>query len=185
VVQVNWKAAATVVTGATALAGWLSTPSASHTTPPRAAAARTRAADATAASHAANIEEQSLRLAARLRPAGSFTVPQRDPFHFVVSRPAPARATASGRRSATAVVPAAMAVEPPPFPYRLSGVATDSVEGQPVRTAVLAGGDTGLVLVKAGDMVEGVYRVDTVDENAVQITDTRDGRTVRVTFTTP
>jgi hypothetical protein len=185
VVQVNWKAAATAVTGVTALAGWLSTPSASHTaSPPRAASARTQAAAANVATHAANIEEQSLRLAARLRPSGSFTVPQRNPFHFVAAKPAPPRTTIRRNTAAIASVPAAP-VEPPPFPYRLSGVATDRVEGQPARTAVLAGGDTGLVLAKAGDMIEGVYRVDAVDETAVQITDTRDGRTVRLTFATP
>ncbi len=54
------------------------------------------------ASHAATIEEQSMRLAARLRPTGSFAQPQRDPFHFGARNLVPARAAASSRARAAA-----------------------------------------------------------------------------------
>ena len=77
------------------------------------------------------------------------------------------------------------AIEPPPFPYRLSGVASDVVDGQAVRTAVLSGGASGLVLVVAGDIVGDIYRVGRIDETAVELTDSRDGRLVRLTFATP
>jgi hypothetical protein len=187
VVQVNWKAAATVVTGATALAGWLTTPSSPQApVRPRAMAAQTRPLASRDVAHAAAIEEQSLRLAARLRPGGSYAQPQRDPFHFGARNPAPSRATASRRARVVAEAPASVAaVEPPPFPYRLSGLASDTVDGRPTRTAVLSGGDTGLVLAASGDVVGGVYRVDRIDETAVELTDTRDGLVVRLTFTTP
>jgi len=196
VIQVNWKAAATVVTGATALAGWLTSPSPSQTPlRPRAAAAQVRAPvdsrstassrDASAA-HAATIEEQSKRLAARLRPTGSFAQPQRDPFHFGARNLVPVQAVAPGRVPAGAEpVAGPAAIEAPPFPYRLSGVASEVVDGQAVRTAVLSGGASGLVLAMAGDMVGDTYRVDRIDEAAVELTDSRDGRVVRLTFATP
>jgi hypothetical protein len=175
------------VTGATALAGWLSSPSPTPTpVRPRAAAAQARPVASREVSHAATIEEQSLRLAARLRPTASFTVPERDPVHFATRKPASARAAASSRTGVAAAAPAAAAaVEPPPFPYRLSGVASDLVEGRPARTAVLSGGETGLVLAATGDVVGGVYRVGRIDDTAVELTDTRDGRVVRLSFTTP
>ena len=188
-IPVNRKAAATVVTGATALAGWLTSPSPSPTpVRPRAAAAQVRVPPSQDASpaHAATIEEQSKRLAARLRPTGSFAQPERDPFHFGVRNLVPARASAPGGvRDVAAAVAGPAAVEPPPFPYRLSGMASDMVDGQPVRTAVLSGGTSGLVLAVAGDIVGDVYRVDRVDEAAVELTDSRDGRVVRLTFAAP
>ena len=186
-VQVNWKAAATVVTGATALAGWLTTPSASPApVHPRARTAQARPLSSHDAALAKTIDEQSRRLAARLRPDASFAQPQRDPFHFVARTQARSRAAAASRPRVAAPVPvSAAAVEPPPFPYRLSGVASDTVEGRTSRTAVLSGGDTGLVLAASGDVVGGVYRVDRIDETAVELTDTRDGRVVRLAFTTP
>ena len=194
-IQVNWKAAATVVTGATALAGWLTSPSPSQTPLlPRATAQvrvpvnsrLTASSHDASASHAATIAEQSMRLAARLRPTGSFAQPQRDPFHFGARNLVPARAPSSSRTRAAAepVVPSG-SVEPPPFPYRLSGVASDVVDGQPVRTAVLSGGASGLVLVVAGDIVGEIYRVGRIDDTAVELTDSRDGRLVRLTFAAP
>ena len=59
------------------------------------------------------------------------------------------------------------------------------MDGQAVRTAVLSGGASGLVLAMAGDMVGDIYRVDRIDEAAVELTDSRDGRVVRLTFATP
>ena len=190
-IQVNWKTtAATVITGATALAGWLTSPSTSPTPlQPRATAAQVRVPPSrdAAREQAATIERQSMLLAARLRPAGSFAQPERDPFHFGARNLAPARTAAPGgvRVGAAQAIATPAAVEPPPFPYRLSGVASDVVDGQPVRTAVLSGGASGLVLAVAGDVVGDFYRVDRIDEAAVELTDSRDGRAVRLTFKKP
>jgi hypothetical protein len=188
VIQVNRKAAATVVTGATALAGWLTSPSPSQTplrAPTAAAQVRAPAAHDASESHAATIEEQSKRLAARLRPTGSFARPERDPFHFGVRNLVPPRASVPDRvRAGATAVAGPATVEASAFPYRLSGVASDVVDGLPVRTAVLSGGTSGLVLAVAGDVVGDVYRVDRVDEGAVELTDSRDGRVVRLTFAT-
>src|SRR5688572_2937962 len=127
-----------------------------------------------------------MRLAARLRPTGSFAQPHRDPFHFGSRNLVPARAAASSRsRAAEETIGSPAAVEPPPFPYRLSGVASDVVDGQPVRTAVLSGGASGLVLVVTGDIVGETYRVGRIDEAAVELTDSRDGSLMRLTFATP
>ena len=190
-IQVNWKTtAATVVTGATALASWLASPATSPApVHPRTTAAQVRvpASHDAARGQAATIEQQSMRLAARLRPVGSFAQPERDPFHFGARNLAPARAAAPARTrtGADEAIAAAVAVEPPPFPYRLSGVASDVVDGQPVRTAVLSGGATGLLLAVAGDVVGNFYRVDRIEEAAVELTDSRDGRAVRLTFKKP
>ena len=190
-IQVNWKTtAATVVTGATALAGWLTSPSTSPVPlHPRTTAAQVRLPPShdAARGEAATIEQQSMRLAARLRPVSSFAQPERDPFHFGARNLAPARTAAPAhvRSGVDEAIPAAAAVEPPPFPYRLSGVASDVVDGQPVRTAVLSGGASGLVLAVAGDVVGNFYHVDRIDEAAVELTDSRDGRAVRLTFKKP
>jgi hypothetical protein len=137
--------------------------------------------------HAAAIEEQSLRLAARLRPDAAFTQPQRDPFHFGAPRHAGPGGTGHTRTAATTPAePAAVAaVEAAPFPYRLSGTASDTVDGQVARTAVLSGGATGLVLAVVGDTVGAVYRVARIDEAAVELTDTRDGHAITLTLATP
>jgi hypothetical protein len=190
VIQVNWKTtAATVVTGATALAGWLTSPSPSPAPlQTRATSAQVRVPPSHDASRgqAATLEQQSMRLAARLRPVGSFAQPERDPFHFGARNLVPAPAAAPARaRAGAGEASAAAAVEPPPFPYRLSGVASDVVDGQPVHTAVLSGGASGLVLAVAGDVVGNFYRVNRIEEATVELTDSRDGRVVRLTFKKP
>ncbi len=183
--HVNWKAAATVVTGATALAGWLTSPSPAQapvSARARSAQVRPRAVQ----DHGATIEKQSLRLATRLRPAAAFTQPQRDPFHFGARRNVGSASGPAARRAPAAVTtPAAIAAQAPPFPYRLSGVASDTTADRLVRTAVLAGGVTGLVLAVVGETVDSIYRVERIDEAAVVLTDTRDGRAVTLTLATP
>ena len=170
--QLNWKAAATVVTGATALAGWLATPSAPAREVTRSSASARRELVTT------SLQAEASKLAARLRPASAYAEPHRNPFRFPPAAPA--------RRAAAAVVsaPAAVAVPPPApvFPFRLTGMATDGSTGTIVRTAVLSGGASGLVLAKVGDVVGGVYRVERIDEDALDLVDVRDNRTIRLTL---
>ena len=170
VLQLNWKAAATVVTGATALAGWLATPASPARGTARSAGAR-RSAPVTV-----SLEQEAARLAVRNRAATAFERPGRNPFQFSAA-PAPAK-----RRSVAEATVAASAVpQAPVFPFRLTGMARDDSSGTTVRTAILSSA-SGLVLARAGDIVAESYRIERIDDDAVEVVDVRDGRAIRLTF---
>ena len=69
----------------------------------------------------------------------------------------------------------------PVFPFRLTGMARDDSSGTPVRTAILSSA-TALVLARVGDIVAESYRIERVDDDAVDVVDVRDGRVIRLTF---
>lgn len=167
--QLNWKSAATVATGATALAGWLVTPAAPAHDAPRAAVAPRAPATR-------SLEQEAARLGARIRATAAFEQPHRDPFRF--PPPAP---PASARRADAPLAAAAAAPLPPAvpvFPFRLTGVAIDGA----VHTAVLSSDSLGLALARPGDLVAGSYRVERVEDDAVDLVDTRDGAALRLTL---
>jgi len=169
--QLNWKAAATVATGATALAGWLATPAAPARNAARSAAAP-RSAPVTV-----SLEQEAARLAVRNRAAAAFEQPTRNLFRFP--------AVAPTRRAAAATAAAAVAKSAVPqasvFPFRLTGMARDDSSGTPVRTAILSS-TTALVLARVGDIVAESYRIERVDDDGVDVVDVRDGRVIRLTF---
>ena len=170
--QLNWKGAATVATGATAIAGWLATPPAPAREPARTAAAA-RPAPATV-----SLEHEAERLAARIRATTAYQQPNRNPFRFPAV--APTRRTAAETQAAG---PAAPVVAPEPvFPFRLAGTASDPADGATVRTAVLSSDTLGLALARVGDVVAGSYRVERIDDDAVEVVDVRDGRVIRLTL---
>lgn len=165
--------AATVATGATALAGWLSSPS----EPAAQQAVRSRAARPVAA--ATSIEEQATRLGNRLRSTVSFNPPQRNPFRYQPEAPPPRPTeTATALTTAEAAQPAAAE----PFPFRLSGTARDGAPEAPVWTAILAGGTSGVVLARVGDTVGNAYRLESVTDTTADLVDLRDGRTIQLTL---
>jgi hypothetical protein len=171
VLQLNWKASATVITGATALAGWLATP-----TPPAPEPTRT-AAQRPTASRTVSLEEEAARLAARIRAATAFQQPSRNLFRFPASAPTrPATVAEPAAAVAAPVVPAE-----PVFPFRLAGTASDSATGTTVRTAVLSGDTVGLVLAGVGDVVAN-YRIEGIDDSGVDVVDVRDGRAIRLSL---
>jgi hypothetical protein len=87
----------------------------------------------------------------------------RNPFRFAVRpRAVPLSAKAPGT---TDPPPPAL---PPPFPFTLSGMAADTVDGQPQRTAILTAG-SDIIFARAGDRV-GSYTVTRVDESGVDLT---------------
>ena len=169
--QSHWKGAVTVVTGATALAGWLATPPAPAREPARTTKA-SRPAPATV-----SLEHEAARLAARIRATAAYEEPNRNPFRFPAV--APVRRTAAPEAEAASaaapVVPAA-----PVFPFRLTGMASDAATGTTVRTAVLSSNTLGLVLAAVGDVVAGSYRIEQIDDDGVDVVDTRDGRVIRL-----
>jgi hypothetical protein len=171
VLQLNWKAAATVVTGATALAGWLATPPAPARETTRAAAAP-RSAPATV-----SLEHEAARLAARIRATATFEQPSRNPFRF----PAVAPIQRAAAVEALAASPSAPVVPAEPvFPFRLTGTASDASSGTAIRTAVLSGSTLGLVLAGVGEVVAGNYRIERIDDDGVDVVDVRDGRVIRL-----
>lgn len=171
----NWKWTA-AVTGATALAGWLASPPLQSTAPGTAAARTESAQTAMQAAVVSDIEEQASRLATRLRPAAAAPVPGRNLFQFG-ARPVARRA------AVLAVQPASAPVEPArvPFPFRLTGVATDVVDGVARYTAVLSG-PQGVVLAQGGDMAAPDYRVVSVAEDGVELLRVSDGASERFTL---
>jgi hypothetical protein len=172
VLQLNWKAAATVATGATALAGWLATPP-----PPPREAARTTTAQRPAPD-ALSLEHEATRLAARIKATAAYEQPSRNPFRFPVVAPTPRAAVAEPAAvTSTPVVPAA-----PVFPFRLAGTASDTATGATIWTAVLSSETFGLVLAGVGDVVAGNYRIDGIDDGGVDVVDVRDGRTIRLSL---
>src|SRR5688572_29184709 len=168
--QLKWKAAATVATGVTALAGWLATPAAPARGTARSAGAP-RSAPVTV-----SLEQEAARLAVGNRAATAFERPNRNPFQFSVA-PAPARR----RVVAEATVAESTVPQAPVFPFRLTGMARDDSSGTPVRTAILSS-TTALVLARVGDTVADSYRIDRVDDDGVDVVDVRDGRVIRLTL---
>ncbi len=178
--QLNWKAAATMVTGATALVGWLASPS-----EPAARRATARSATRSAAPASTvvttSIEEQATRLGNRIRPSVTFDAPQRNPFRYQPVAPPPRPVAAISEAAAQAAQP----VVPEPFPFRLSGTARDGTSEAPVWTAILAGGTAGLVLAHVGDTLGSVYKIESVTDTSVVVVDLRDSRTIQLTLPAP
>jgi hypothetical protein len=172
VLQLNWKAAATVATGATALAGWLVTPAAPARSVAPAAARRP-------APMTVSLEQEAARLAARNRAAEAYEQPTRNPFRFQAV--APTRRVAAAATTAAAVAESAVP-QAPVFPFRLTGIASDDSTGTRVSTAVLSSGALGLVLARVGDVVADSYRIERIEDDAVEAVDARDGRVIRLTL---
>jgi hypothetical protein len=127
VLQLNWKAAATVATGATAIAGWLATP------PPPAREPARSAAQRPAVPAPVSLEHEASRLAARIRATTAFAEPNRNPFQFQAV--APTRRTVAAD-AAISAPDAPVGPVAPVFPFRLTGTASDASSGTTVRTAV-------------------------------------------------
>ena len=145
--------------------------------PDRAAA--TRPAASAAAGVPADIQEQAQRLQARTAPDAEYHEPSRNPFRFGVQ---PAVAVTPRVPQQPVAEPIDLTpVEPLPErpPVRVSGIASQSVNGVRQRTAILAT-PSGLVTVREGDAVGTEYRVTRIEDDAVQLV-TTDGTPLRIT----
>ena len=129
-----------------------------------------------------DIEEEAARLQARRRAAAAFREPARNPFRFGETH-APARRAA---RAPVRVEPTAGIVPAPPEPpfIVLSGIATDVIDGETERTAILTT-PAGVVLVRVGEMVGADYRVRAIHEDAVDLESAGDGAARTLRFSTP
>ena len=172
----HWKSTA-VVSGAGLLSMWFA---ASPPAPAPSTAARSvEQMSAGAVATASDIEQQAARLQARLRAETEYRQPSRNLFRFdarVSERPVAAAPP-------PAASPAVLLPAPPPLMISLPGIATDQAGDKTVRTAVLSS-PSGVLLVHEGDDVLGQFRVETIGEDAVELTRLSDGTTLRLTLKT-
>jgi len=164
----DWKSTA-VISGAGLLATWFFSmpPTAA---PTRAVVPAVRVPQASASQ--IDIEKEAARLQVHRVDEPRYTEPSRNPFRFNASRE-PARATAG-----VAPVPPPVVLPPPPPRITLDGVAADTMDAQPQRTAIL-NTDAGVVLAKEGDEVAG-YRVQKIAADAVELVKIDDGSVLRL-----
>jgi hypothetical protein len=118
------------------------------------------------------------RLAARLHGSGAdraaFAAPARDAFRFVASPPSPESETPAAVED-----PGPIVLPPSRPPFALAGIASDTVDGLIVRTAILSSLG-GVLLVHDGESLEGGYRVVAVEEASIVIEATSDGTRTRI-----
>jgi hypothetical protein len=166
--SMDWKSTA-VISGAGILATWFfSLPPTA--TPARAVAPAARVTQAAASK--IDIEKEAARLQVHRVDGPRYTEPSRNPFRFNARRE-PVRAPAE----VVAVAPPPV-LPPPPPRITLDGVAADTMDAQPQRTAVL-NTETGVVLAKEGDTVAG-YRVQKIAADAVELVKIDDGSVLRL-----
>ena len=168
--SMDWKSTA-VISGAGILATWFfSMPP--TTAPARAVAPAVRVPQQAGTSQI-DIEREAARLQVHRVEAPHYTEPSRNPFRFN-ARSEPTRATVG----VVAPPPPPVVLPPPPPRIMLDGVAADTMDAQPQRTAIL-NTDTGVVLAKEGDEVAG-YRVQKIAADAVELVKIDDGSVLRL-----
>ena len=170
----TWKLYAIVSAGAFVATYLMSSPKTEVATQKASAAAPRSARQAAAETE---IEALANSLHVDLKSNAVFRAPGRDPFRFEsrVQKP-----------PAFVPPPAVVANVPPPPPplpvLSLSGVATDVVDGKPQRSAVVSL-PNGVLIVREGDSVAGLYTVVAIGEDSIELQATGDQsrRTLRLT----
>lgn len=173
----TWKLYAAVSAGAFLATYLMSVPKtelAQSAASPTPAAATRSSRESTAAS---DIEALADSLHARLHSEAVLRAPERDPFHF--------QTRVQQRPPAFVPPPSAVANLPPPPPplpiLTLSGVASDVVDGKPRRSAVISL-PGGVLIVREGESVAGLYTVVAITDDAIELEAPADGsrRTLRL-----
>ena len=171
----DWKSTA-AVSGAGLLATWFFSMPAVQPPPNNPIVPAARATQTSAAT--IDIQQEAAKLQVRAHQEPRYSETSRNPFRFG-ARPA-AEARSSGTSGPPRVAPPPP-VAPAPLPPRvaLDGIATDVVDGQEQRTAILHT-DSGVVLVKEGEQVAGQFRVVKIATDAVELVNVSDGSTLRI-----
>ena len=158
----NWKSTM-LVSGAGLVATWMGLVSA-PVAPGYVAAPVARPTRQATAGAASDIERQAARLQTKLRADSNFRPPSRNPFRFGARiAPSPANAPV-----VAPVEPLPPPVVAPPRPMvKLTGIASDVVNGATERTAIITT-DAGLFLVREGETA-GEYRVTKIEDEAVDL----------------
>ena len=136
--------------------------------------------EATRGTAPADIEQQAERLQSRVTPDAEFHEPSRNPFRFG-GGPVAARQPTRVEPEVVPDTPDLTPVDPLPAPppIRLSGIATEMVDGVRQRSAILVT-PAGMITVREGDAVGAEYRVTRIEEDAVQLV-ASDGTPRRIT----
>jgi hypothetical protein len=124
-----------------------------------------RAADS--AGDLVDLTEQAERLRAGIASTTAYREPRRNAFQF---GDAPRRALPP---PGAPEIEAPVVVPPPRPPFALAGVATDA-GGTTGRTAILSS-LRGVLLVREGDLVEGAFKVVSIDADAITVEKVGDG----------
>ena len=126
---------------------------------------------------ASDIEALAERLHVRLRTDMNYREPGRDPFRFQ-TRPAKPTVIAPPPTFVDVAAPPPAPVLPP---VRLTGIAADVVDGKPQRAAILSL-PNGVLIVRVGESVAGLYTVVSIGEESMELEATVDGsrRTLRL-----
>jgi hypothetical protein len=164
--NMDWKSTA-VISGAGILATWffsMPTPN----VPARVIPPVARVTPATTST--IDIEKEAARLQVHRTQEPNYTAPARNPFRFTEHREPP-------RAAPVVVAPPAVIVPPPPR-ITLDGVASDTLDGQTRRTAIL-NTNGSVVLAKEGDQV-AEYRVEKIAADAVELVKIDDGSVLRL-----
>jgi hypothetical protein len=161
----NWKLYA-IGSAGTFLATYLVSNVAPARPPQSAPVSSPRAADSPG--ELVDLTEQAERLRAGIASTTPYREPRRDAFRFGES----SRRTAVPPPEAPEIE--APVVEPPRPPFALAGVATDAPGGAAGRTAILSS-LRGVLLVREGDLVEGMFKVVSIDADAVTVEKVADG----------
>lgn len=168
----TWKSTA-VASGVTVVGMWV----ASYAPVPGPAGTPGAPTGAGTEAASMDIQREARRLHDRLQRAGAYREPSRNPFSFAAARRAASRPVE--RPPAIDEPTAAVEPVPPPFRISLAGIAEDTVEGAPVRTAVISTPD-GVLLVKVGDRVGDRYRVAAIEATSVELAGLDDGAALRL-----
>jgi hypothetical protein len=115
-----------------------------------------------------DLAEQAERLRAGIAGTAPYREPRRDAFRFGNS---PRRTAAQPPEASDIEAP--IVAPPPRPPFALAGVATDAAGGAG-RTAILSS-LRGVVLVREGDLVEGMFTVVSIDADAITVERVGDG----------
>jgi hypothetical protein len=168
----DWKSTA-VISGVGVLATWFYSMPAIHS--PATGAIAPAARPAETAVSTIDIQREADRLQVRVHQVPQYVETSRNPFRFG-ARPAPA-----ARPSGTSGPAPAAPVVPPPAPpsITLDGIATDVVDGQAQRTAILKT-EAGVVLVREGEEVAGQFRVGKIASDAIELVKISDGSVLRL-----
>ncbi len=170
----TWKLYALVSAGAFVATYLMSSPKPKQATTTASAAATAQSARQRAAE--TEIEELANSLRVHLKSDAVLGTPGRDPFRFQTRV-----------QQTPAFVPPTASVPPPPLPLpalpmlSLSGIATDVVDGTPQRTAVVSL-PNGVMIVREGESVAGLYTVVAIGEDSIELQSTGDQsrRTLRL-----
>jgi len=126
----------------------------------------------------ADLAKEIARLHERLRPESTPRQPGRNLFTFhsvIQQRPAVVDAPKA------AISEVAVPTAPPQPMLKLAGIAEDAGPNGPVRTAIISA-ESQLFLVKEGEPVTSRYRVAKIAPDVVELTDSIDGTTRRLSL---